>query len=315
MTTVLSPAVRKVITERFRLKRSREKKQRQLIHSDILVTEELRHKLDGHIHSNQFSNFLRCGEESIYMTCKNCRKVSEFRYQCSLKWCPLCNWKISRRRADVVRVWQKRIKSPMHLVLTQKNFQVITPRKIREHTRNLARIRRHKLMKHVRGGCVSVEVTNESRGWHLHSHWLLDCSFIPIQELSVAWGKLCGQEFGIVHFDKLTEQDYCNEVCKYVCKGSEMVKWPAEEIVQFIHAIKGRRFFFQFGSMFECAASVRAELNREKPQAKVCECGCCEKFFETEQQATTNEARRRHSFEKRTNYLDSAVRPIKLENS
>jgi len=125
----------------------------------------------------------------------------------------------------------------------------------------------------VSGGCCTVEITNNGNGWHLHSHWLVDSKLIDPQELAIAWGKQVGQEFAIVKVKKICERDYLSELCKYVAKGSELATWSAEQIWEFATAIRGRRFFFTFGSLSKLAPEVRAELLFLKPEKKPCDCG------------------------------------------
>ena len=103
---------------------------------------------------------------------------------------------------------------------------------------------------------------------------------------------MCGQEFAIVKIMDCRNQDYLQEVTKYVCEGSEMAKWPPEQIHEFVAAIRGRRFFFAFGSLFKLGKEIRAELKAAKPASQPCACGCNDFIFETEEQATVNEIRR-----------------------
>lgn len=218
-------------------------------------------------------NFLACGTQEIHRQCCNCGTRHVFRIQCSQKWCPRCQWKLSKKRVELITAWATRIKHPLHVVLTQRNFAVLTRAKLREHARNLSKLRRTKVFERVEGGAVSIEVTNKGNGWHLHSHWLVDCKWLDAPELSVTWGRLVGQEFGIVKCKPLRSSDYLGEVCKYVAKGNELATWPPETIWEFANAIRGRRFFMTFGELSKCAASVRAELNFLRQEKEACECG------------------------------------------
>ena len=129
------------------------------------------------------------------------------------------------------------------------------------------------------------------QGWHLHSHWLLDVRWLDMPEISREWGRLCGQEFAIVKIMDCRDSEYLQEVTKYVCEGSEMAKWPAEQIHEFVAAIRGRRFFFPFGSLFKIGREIRAEIKEARPAAQPCACGCKDFIFETEEQAAINEIR------------------------
>ena len=130
-----------------------------------------------------------------------------------------------------------------------------------------------------------MEVTNESRGWHLHAHWLVDARWVDQCELSRTWGRLVGQEYAIVKVIDLLkgergtiggERDlthYERELMKYCVKGSALAKWPAQEIRDFVHAVRNQRFFFCFGDLFHRARKLRAQLEQSKPPI-VCDCGC-----------------------------------------
>ncbi|MEI6871627.1 MAG: transposase zinc-binding domain-containing protein [Verrucomicrobiota bacterium] len=220
------------------------------------------------------TNFLRCGTEKIVRTCRSCGDQSTFTVSCSQKFCPRCQWKLVKAREKIITKWAQRIPNAQHICLTQRNFKVITKKKIKEHRQNLAKLRRQDCWKNVQGGSTSIEITNEGRGWHLHSHSLVTGGRINPCELAKSWGSLVGQEYAIVKIKPITDRAYLSELTKYVCKGSDMAMWPAEEIWQFVNAIRGSRFFFQFGSLCKMAPEIRAELEREKGDGAICECGC-----------------------------------------
>lgn len=264
-----------------------------LLSPERIWAESLLAKVRGLIPWRTWESLDRCGKEEIYRTCKNCGATTTFFYRCSLKFCPLCNYRIARTRAEILREWVKTIQQPKHLVLTQRNFEVLTRAKIRQHRKHFAALRRQKFFAQVKGGCVSTEITNESRGWHLHSHILVDCRWIDIAEVSRCWGKLVGQEYAIVKIKDCRGKDYLGEVTKYVVKGSELAGWQPEEINQFVRAIHGIRFFSTFGTLFKLQAHIRALLNQRRPEATPCECGCSKWVFETETDSILHELRRR----------------------
>jgi hypothetical protein len=298
-----SPALSTLIRARAMARRERERKQRELISDDEIFKDTIESKLTGLCHLTQFENFTRCGREEFYRICKCCGNVETMTYRCSLKWCPQCSWKLSEKKKNLLGLWVTRVKQPKHLVLTQQNFPVLTAKKIREHTRNLAAMRRTKCFKSVRGGCVSVEITRGETGWHLHSHWLIDCPWLDMSSISTTWGKLVGQEFAIVKVKDVRDKAYLQEVTKYVVEGSELAKWPAESINEFVHAIRGRRFFFVFGSLFHESPDIRRELRAQKKPAEACECGESSWTFQSEAQAQVEEIMRLNSRPGRTKPL------------
>lgn len=240
----------------------------------------------------QVENFLKCGEAQIYRTCCGCRESKTFSYRCGLRFCPRCNWRKARERAQILRQWTQEVSQPKHLIVTQRNFEILTRKSLRTFCKNLSRLRRSKLFERVKGGCVSVEITNEKCGWHVHAHWLLDVRWLAGGLVAEKWAKIVGQDFAIVKIKDCRRQDYLHEVAKYVVSGSQIAKWEGEHIWEFICATKGQRFFFPFGTLFKRSAEVRKRIAEQRPQARVCACGCGKFVFEDERQELINEIRR-----------------------
>ena len=266
--------IAQVVRERAKAKVIRERRQRTLWAEQGDWHETIRGKLDGLFEDKQYLNFSRCGQEDFTCTCCNCGSTKKLKYQCSLKWCPRCQWRRVEQRQRLLGLWVSKIHQPKHLVLTQRNFAVMTPSAIKSHRLALSKMRRTRCFEKVRGGCVSVEVTNEGRGWHLHSHWLLDVRWLDMPSVSRTWAKLISQEYAIVKVMDCRERSYLTEVTKYVCSGAEMAGWEADKIHEFVRAVKGRRFFFAFGSLFKEQSAIRRALNAEEKQPMMCECGC-----------------------------------------
>jgi hypothetical protein len=201
---------------------------------------------------------------------------------------------IARKRAELLKAWTKRIKQPKHVVLTARNTGSFSRKQIRTFQKAFAKLRRSKVFAQVKGGCISIEVTNEGRGWHLHAHVLADARWIDAGELAKVWGKKIGQDFAIVKVMDARGKDYLNEVTKYVVKGAQLVSWKPEEIAEFIMAIRGVRFFATFGTLFDLKAEVRAELNAAKPGPRMCACGCNRVVVTNERTEVIRECRKRN---------------------
>ena len=300
--TASNPSLSAIIKSRRQAKVFRENQQRKLLPDEEIFAASILDKLTGRFvtwskvtesfePAPQLRNFARCGQESIYRTCKDCGQVEEYAYRCNIKWCPRCQWRIAARRQELIAAWAKTINQPKHIVTTQRNFPVLTPSAIRGHQKNLAKLRRTLCWERVEGGCVSIEITNEGNGWHLHAHWLVDSRWVDAKALSVTWGNLVGQSFAIVKVLDVRGQNYTHEVCKYLAKGSEIASWPAEQIVEFVSAIRGRRFFFAFGSLFKMGRTIRATIAAQAPPPPVCDCGSSKFLFEDETQAVLHELR------------------------
>ena len=181
------PALRALITERKRAKDAREKAQGKLIPDAEIFRRKIHDALRPFPDVSQYTNLGRCGQEELFRTCRECGQMEKFPYRCNLKWCPLCNWRITAKRSDLLKRWQARVSHPIHVVTTQRNFPVLTGSRLSANMKACAALRRQKVFALVQGGCCSTEITNEGNGWHLHNHWLLDARFVPMDKLSVAW--------------------------------------------------------------------------------------------------------------------------------
>jgi len=278
---------------------ARHQQQGELLDDRYLHKQTIESKLIGIASGNQVLNFVRCGNEEIFSTCRGCGKVERFFYACNRKWCPLCVQKLSRLRAQKLKLWSNTIRQPKHLVLTMRNFEVLTGKRIREFQQALLKLRRLKLFKEVKGGCASLEITKGNEGWHLHAHLLLDVRWLDMENLARQWGGLVNQQFGIVKIKDLRESSYLQEVTKYVAKGSEIASWPGEQIWEFVCAIKGRRFFFAFGSLFKMSGEIKREIARQAAGNKPCTCGACDFIYESEAQDAENQIKRSRGIHRR----------------
>jgi Replication protein len=263
---------------------------------DILEPEQiwqasLLAKVRGLIDYSVWDNLDRCGKEEVYITCAGCGSWKTHYYQCCLKFCPVCNWRIARERSAMLKEWSFAIKQPKHVVLTQKNFDVLNKQRVTFFRQAFAKLRRTKLWREVLGGCISIEITNEGNGWHLHAHVLADVRWLDAGALAVEWGRLVGQEFGIVKVMDARGMSYLGEVTKYVCKPAQMVAWPPAHIAQFINTVRGIRFFATYGSLFDMQKEIRLRLRALKPKKQPCICGCTEVVVENERASILGELR------------------------
>jgi len=278
-----SAAIWELIRKRNIARAQRERSQVKLIPDRDVWQQTIVSKLWPLNNSVQVANMALCGNQEIFRTCKNCGTVKSFFYRCSVKWCPRCQIWLAAKRQKVIGFWAAKISQPKHLVTTQSNFPILTRRTIREHQRRLAKFRRTKCFEKVAGGCVSTEITNEGNGWHLHAHWLLDVRWLNMTEVKKAWAHQVHQNYAIVKVKDVRQKSYTAELAKYLAKGSEIASWPPEQINEFVRAIRGCRFFGSFGSLREAAPAIRREIFATKPPSPICECGCGQFRFGTDQ--------------------------------
>jgi hypothetical protein len=119
-----------------------------------------------------------------------------------------------------------------------------------------------------------METTWDDNGAHVHLHVLVDCPWINISAVAIAWARLLGQEFSICKVKDARDKSYLAEVAKYVCKGSELASWNAEKLTTFLDAIEGVRAFGVFGTLYQKRAELRDWLDQLRSLRNVCECGC-----------------------------------------
>jgi hypothetical protein len=190
---------------------------------------------------------------------------------------------LARERRALVEAWSQKIKQPKHLILTAKNTDDFSEAYLRWFKKQFAKLRRRKITQAWRGGFYSIETTwTVGEGAHVHLHVLVDADWINISQIAVEWGKLMGQDFAICKVKDVRKDSYLQELCKYVAKGSQMVKWPGLQLTRFIDAIANVRLFGVFGSLYgerKAMADFLAELHRAR---NVCECGCNNYRFFTE---------------------------------
>jgi hypothetical protein len=111
-----------------------------------------------------------------------------------------------------------------------------------------------------------------------------------VKQLAVVWGRLVGQEFAVVQVKDVRGSSYLGEVTKYVVKANQLAAWHPQLINEFVHAIRGVRFFTTFGTLFTKGRAVRAELNAKRVP-RICACGCSDFRFETETQSVLREVK------------------------
>ena len=124
------------------------------------------------------------------------------------------------------------------------------------------------------GRFLQVEVTNESKGWHLHAHLLVDAGWISGAKLATEWAKVVGQELAIVKVKDVHSRDYLAEVTKYTVKGSQLATWTGTEIAEFVDAFDGVRTFGVFGSLYGKRTEWAEWIKTLREQGPVCACGC-----------------------------------------
>lgn len=221
----------------------------------------------------------RCGTEEKTLICQACGERKIVTDRCSNRWCCFCGPRTARRRAEEIAAWSSQLKQPKHVVLTQRNSTTIRRSLTRQFARNLYKLRKQTWRPEWAGGTWTIELTNESRGWHLHAHLLIETRWIDSADLAQRWAKLVTQDFSIVKVKDARAKDYCAEVAKYVCKPAQLTAWQPNEIAEVIHAFKGVRVFGVFGRLIPIRSQWKSIVKRQRHERSACTCGRCDWKF------------------------------------
>lgn len=218
--------------------------------------------------------FEDCHTSAMNARCTGCKKVNRFYNRCDLFYCPRCQPRLARERAESVEFWTKKVSQPKHVVLTMINTRELTKRHVQFIKESFQRLRDRKFARGWRGGFYRVEITNEGKGWHLHLHALIDADWIDSGKLAVQWNE-CNHGFGnIVKVQDCRKVDYLKEVTKYAVKGNMLAEWTGAEIAEFVDAFTGVKTFGTFGTLFKARAEWKEFCVGLAEKRAICACGC-----------------------------------------
>jgi hypothetical protein len=214
-----------------------------------------------------------CSQHFTVRTCKGCGDNQVFSNHCDLFYCPKCAHRIARRRKYQVEWWTKLVSQPKHVVLTVRNSTTLDAPYVRAVKKAFHQLRKSKFARGWRGGCWSLEITNESRGFHVHLHCLIDAQWIDSQQLAKEWAKRVHQDFAIVKVKDVRQADYLREIIKYVAKGSQLARWNSDQVCAFVNSLQAERTFGIFGSLYGQLADWKRAV--DSLQLKLATCPCC----------------------------------------
>lgn len=294
-------------TERRFAASQKHKNQGSLFKAGTLHKDSIAAKLRTAGHLELASQLEHCHSEKLTLRCTDCRRTVTVFNRCDLFFCPCCTPRLSNERRESIEFWTKSVDQPKHVVLTCRNSRDMTKGHVRQVKKWFSALRRTTFATKKtywwkqaktgsisplkewkersdegetvtsspwKGGFYSLEVTNESRGWHLHIHALVDARFIDERVLSYMWDKVSNGFGKIVKVKDCRDKSYLQEVTKYAVKGSMLAKWSAADIFEFISAFKGIKTFGVFGSLYGKRTEWREYLETVKEKRSRCECGC-----------------------------------------
>lgn len=276
-SAILPPWKRGTVADSLKLETtglSQHSRQAELLDKRLTFQLSIISKLKSVGAGHLAGKMLGCHTEQSWAQCHGCKKVRTLWNHCDLFFCPVCQPRLARERAEAITWWADQISQPKHLVLTARNTDKITRHRVQNFKACITKLRRQKHAKNWHSGTWSIEVTNEGRGWHLHAHLLINCAFIDMHAVTAAWAKLVGQDYAIVWVRDVRGEDYVREVAKYAVKGNDLSAWTGDEIVDFIYAFRAQKLFGVFGKLHGLRTKLRDFLASLRETRGKCECGC-----------------------------------------
>lgn len=223
-----------------------------------------------------------CHTEYTFAVCRACGRVSKFPNRCDLFYCPECQPRLALERRKAVEWWTSLVTQPKHIVLTLMNVPDLTRGHVKEAKKRLSALRRRKFCANWQGGCWSLEVTNEGRGWHLHFHLLVSAKWIDAAELARQWSDVTRGMGKIVKVKDARGDDYLRELTKYIAKGSQVAAWTPDEVRTFVESFDGERTFGVFGTLYGARTEFQEWLDSIRDKKPLCECGSSDLAYYSE---------------------------------
>jgi hypothetical protein len=177
------------------------------------------------------------------IACIGCGHQKTITMNCGLRTCQYCREIVIRRALARKGILNKRLTGLRFMTLTVKSVQSFTQeevQKIREYFRKL--IRRKDWLKCVQGGLYVIEVTQTSKGYHIHLHILYSGKYLPWSMLQKHWKQITGGSY-IIWISKVHDsKNAVNYVLGYISK-SEKSNVNKEDFLRVMHGIKLVNFF------------------------------------------------------------------------
>jgi len=238
---------------------------------------------------------------------KACGRLSFEGHRCDFPLCPWDQARKAKRRVRRLAPLVAAMAEPKLWTFSPPNQVELTREAVKDLGKVLTDLHRLAYFKErVRGGLRAIEVTNGGNGWNLHAHEAVDARWVAhypqtdIERNGKRWvvvqrhpglarefTRIC-QKFpswksSRMDFDIDNPDDWyfvdlrsggaglANELCKYVAKGSQVVRAGAKVVLDFLLAMKGRRLIQPFGNLY--GVDVDAEdmdESEEPPRAGEC---------------------------------------------
>jgi hypothetical protein len=215
--------------------------------------------------------------QPMRLVCVNCGQVHPCKTACKKRWCPVCARRLAAKMAARYEGLVAEMRWPIFATFTVKNYPDDARGFVRELRRAFQKLRRLRWWKRaVRGGIVSVEVTNIGNGWHPHLHAVLDSDWLSVtvppprrgvssdsvrhactrsaREVSEQWSLCVGRPGNVkckraYGADSEGRDSIAREVLKYSVKGSDLVECEDSPAI-LIRELLGTRLVTSFGTCY-----------------------------------------------------------------
>ncbi len=260
--------------------------------------EELRQRLVSEGNVDLAAVLRRCALP-VDILCQCCGAVRTVEQQCKKRWCPVCAPKISAARIARFQHAAERMQWPLAVTLTCRNDSTAHG-VIRRLRKALTKLRERDIFTklrpdgepNVRGGIVSVEVTNTGSGWHVHAHLLLDCRWLAIAvreparsssretfhrackqahaELSHEWAQCLRDNEAVVWVERAYGKALL-ETLKYAVKPTDLLECK-EPIGPLLREMHRAQLCNGFGTLYGFTAQWKADVKAARPPSICADC-------------------------------------------
>jgi hypothetical protein len=212
-----------------------------------------------------------CQEISRQCICTHCAKTFYIPDRCRQRTCPLCSFKESRTRGNWIIRMCKGMAYPKMLTLTFERWRKVPGDGIDFIRDAWNLLRADPIFSKVKGGVYQIELKPKPDGWHIHMHVILDCPFLPYQQIFSAWRRLVGQDYANIDIRAAKTEVEQIYVAKYAAKAADY-EGEMSDVVAWYLATKGKRLFGSFGSWYNKEPPSDSTDNPGEPFRFVCPC-------------------------------------------
>jgi hypothetical protein len=198
--------------------------------------------------------------------CTNCGFMHAIRLKCSDRFCPLCCKADYKRLYDKYLPLIKESEFLFHLTLTHKNKKFLNGNIVQKLLQDFNAFRKDAYIKRrIRGGLSVIECVHkdDSKGWNLHMHCLMDGDYIDQDYISKLWLSITGDS-SIVHIKAVSDR-YKKEsralalhyLLKYVLKPPHVEGSCLEDLkADYNSAFYRTRHIVAYGSFYDASFSL-----------------------------------------------------------